>query len=182
MNTASNRFLISICLLSLILTACNKEKIESNGKVSALLNGMFWQGEIRAATRFDKLDLVMEKYQHIGNNFLPWETMQIVYFQKNLLKQRIIPSDSLKVYAPWDAIHAYGNFSTAQSDGDVACDLYQIIESDSTNNWVRIDREAGNYSQVWGSFAMHLYRTQTCNSTVYPDTLLITNGKFEFGL
>jgi hypothetical protein len=100
----------------------------------------------------------------------------------NLNTQKLINGDSVSIYAPWNAIDAYGSFGTAQSDGDVGCDFYEIIESDSTNNWVRIEKQSNEYNEVWGSFSMHLYRTRTCSSTIYPDTLLITNGEFHFKL
>jgi len=167
---------ISICI------ACKKDKQPDQGTGSALINGAYWEGKIRASERFEKFDLVLEKQKKIGGTWVDWETIGLVYFNKNLQTQKLINSDSIKTFAPWDAVDAYGSFSTAQDDGDVTCDMYGIIESDSTSNWVRIDKQKNNYSEVWGSFGMHLYRKRSCSSTIYPDTLFITNGQFHFVL
>jgi hypothetical protein len=172
--------LLGIAFLSQI--SCKKETVNTNGQASALINGTLWESDVRIATKYDKFLLVMEKHKQIGNESVPWERMSIHYFDKNMLQQNIINADSIAVYAPWDAVSAFGSFITSQDDGDVECDAYKVIENDSTNNWVRIDRETGDYKEVWGSFGMHLYRTNTCNVSIYPDTLLITNGQFHFSL
>ncbi len=177
------KILFFALMIFVCFSTCKKEGIiYSNGKASAMVNGMLWESEVRVATLYDKFDMTLEKYKNIDGNLLPWETMGIDYFNKNLQYQNIIASDSIKSFAPWDAVNAYGSFGTAQDDGDVECDFFVVIESDSTNNWVRIDRESNNYNEVWGSFSMHLYRTNTCNVSIYPDTLLITNGQFHFEL
>lgn len=175
--------LFAFCVLALIAnTSCKKERIETYGNATALVNGTYWQGEIRVETRYNKFDMLVEKYKRIDGVYVPWEIFGFLYFEKSTERQKLINHDSIVAFTPWDAIHAYGSFSTSQSDGDVACDFYKVIETDSTNNWVRIDKEKGNYTEVWGSFGMHLYRTRTCSSSIYPDTLMITNGEFHFEL
>jgi hypothetical protein len=175
--------LLCFCLTLLVgVTSCKKEKIDSKGTAAAYINGIYWQGEVRIISRYGKFDMTLEKYKRIEGTNVPWEIMGIQYFNKNLNTQKLINGDSVSIYAPWNAIDAYGSFGTAQSDGDVGCDFYEIIESDSTNNWVRIEKQSNEYNEVWGSFSMHLYRTRTCSSTIYPDTLLITNGEFHFKL
>lgn len=178
-----SKILLFSLLIIICFSTCKKEEIVySNGNASALMNGMLWESELRTITRYDKIDVTMEKYKNVNGNSIPWETISIQLIEKTDNKQNIIKSDSIKSYAPWNAVHAYGSFSTAQDDGDVECDFYRVIESDSINNWVRIDSENNDYNEVWGSFSMRLYRTNTCDASIYPDTLLISGGKFHFKL
>ncbi len=169
----------------LFFSSCKKEHLDEipyTGNVNALINGVLWEGDAHMLDRGSTFHLGGDKYKDIGNGIVvPWEHLGMAYINKSVgNRQKIIPEDSLYFTIPPQTIHAYGAFGTSQDDGDVACDLYQVLGNDSVNNWVRVIRQENNYSEVWGSFSMHLYRIYTCNVSTYPDTLLITNGSFYF--
>lgn len=173
-------------LACLVMISCVKDEtdeIETKGKASAMVNGKLWIGEVNVFNRGDKMNIIIDHFKEIDGVIVPWEGIGILMVHKKEDSiQRIFKSDSLLATAPWLVTHVSGSFSTSQELGHVACDYYEIIEQDSINNWVRIDKQQDNFSEVWGSFEMHVYRTDSCKISEYPDTLMITDGKFHFSL
>ncbi|AEV31830.1 hypothetical protein Oweho_0817 [Owenweeksia hongkongensis DSM 17368] len=178
-------FVITL-LFVLGMISCERDEtgdIETQGKASAKINGMDWGAEVNSRHRGDKVSIIMTHFEEIDGMMVPWEDIGISMIRKKEDSiQRIFMLDSLISTAPWLVTTVSGSFSTNQELGHVQCDYYEVIEQDSVNNWVRINQQKNDFKKVWGSFSMHLYRTSSCSSTIYPDTLLITDGQFYFVL
>lgn len=173
--------LCAILLLPLFFS-CEKNEyddIEADGSGSAMINGLHWEGKARVIIRGDKIDLILQKYTFIADEWYPEDDL--------LIGPIVLTRDSVqRVYEEYafhgpreEAPKISGSFGTI-IDGDGGCDSYEVYEADSVNNWVRIDREQGNFKKIWGSFSMHLYREKTCSESPRPeaDTLKITDGTF----
>ncbi|WP_417589825.1 hypothetical protein [Owenweeksia hongkongensis] len=179
--------LMSIFLLAVtLLSSCEKKpktEIPSDGRATFKINGIEMVTELRAGVRDSKFGFAAEKYRMVEGSLSPWETLTISELQKKTDSvQRIFNRDTIASTYPDRARHVGGYFGTPQADGDVTCDIFNVIEQDSVNNWVRINKQQDDFKKVWGSFSLHLYRTESCSSTMYPDTLLITDGQFYFSL
>ncbi|WP_417608626.1 hypothetical protein [Owenweeksia hongkongensis] len=175
-----------VFLLTGALLSCEKNaktEIPSDGKARFKINGVEMRTELRALIRNSTFEFTAEKYRMIEGSLSPWEALTISDIQKKTDSvQRILNSDTIASTYPDRARHVGGYFGTPQADGDVSCDIFEVIEQDSVNNWVRINKQQNDFTKVWGSFSLHLYRTESCSSTMYPDTLLITDGQFYFSL
>jgi hypothetical protein len=169
----------SLCFAAFFVS-CKKDKINVDGQGSAFINGAFWSGEARAHSNYDKINLSIETYKKIEGTLVPWESLGLFWMAKQThSKQRITNGDSVSAFSPWAATTANGFFGTSQDDGCIPCDYYRIIDTDTIGNWVKLNRQRDNYNEVWGSYNMHLYRKQTCNTSPYSDTLVIY-GEFHF--
>lgn len=174
------------CLVSVF--SCNKENEPQNewpsdGKASFKINGIVMNTELRALIRDTNFSIALENYRIVEGSLSPWEALSISEIRKETnLFQRILKRDTIASIYPNKARNVGAYFGTPQADGDVTCDSYYVIEQDSVNNWIVIDKQLDNFSEVWGSFSLHLFRTRSCSSSIYLDTLLITDGKFHFSL
>lgn len=168
-----------------MLTSCETEEasptIESDGAGSAKINGMAREAIVIRHDKGSKFTIVIEKY---GEN-LEYDAQEsigiyLVGKQRDSLQQ-IYPVDTVLGMFPHLATKVYGSFHTSQQgNGDVLCDSYQVIETDTVHNWLRIDKQVNDFAEVWGSFEMKLYREIGCNTSPYPDTLHITEGRFYY--
>lgn len=162
------------------LSSCNKEDEpqndwHSNGKASFKINGEVLNTEVRAVIRDGKYSIWMEYYREKFGELWPMETLGIRYLvNKEDSIQRIFSGGKFGT----DTV--FGSFDT-RSDIHIGGDSYAVIEQDSINNWVRIDKQQNNFKEMWGSFRMHLYKASD-RTDLYADTILITDGKFHFSL
>lgn len=167
------------CLVSVF--SCNKENEPQNewpsdGKGSFKINGSVLSTEVSGQERDGKFLIFLEHYREQYDELWPWETLGIKHLSKKTDSVQRVFNDH-----PFITDTVGGSFGTLQSY-DVLCDSYIVIEQDSINNWVRIDKQQNDFKEVWGSFSMHMYKEDGCASSLYADTILITDGKFHFSL
>ena len=62
--------------------------------------------------------------------------------------------------------------------GDTACERF-VPDSTYNNNFIQITRMSADTSIVDGVFNMKLVKIQDCPDRDYPDTLMITEGRFH---
>lgn len=176
----------SLFMLLLLVMACETENREHewpiDGYVTALVDGKPWGGTVNLIERYYEFTLVLNQFKEVNGVNQPMEHGEIIFIEKKSdTIQRIFERDSV-IIQPYLMTQATGMFSTSQGESRVLCDFYEVIEQDSINNWVKVDKQLGDFNEVWGSFSMHLYRVESCSSSTYPDTLLITDGKFHYSL
>ncbi|WP_417608622.1 hypothetical protein [Owenweeksia hongkongensis] len=174
-------FLFTVTLLS----SCKKDStidIPSVGKASFKINGELLETEVRAKKRGDKFLMALEKYRMSGGEPSPWEVLSIEYVHNKLDSvQRIYNIDSLGTIAP-ELVTQVSGFFSSRKFYDVGCEIFEVVESDSINNWIVLDGQRNNFNEVTGRFALHMYKVHGCDAEKYPDTLLITDGQFYFSL
>ena len=170
-----------LVLSILVVIGCKKDQIVQTSvhSMSVEINGNIWSGDTKVAPS-ERLNFYSITYKTIDGVKVNWEQMGFGYFDMSLARQRIYPFDTNAVFDPFIAKSA--SFSTNQDDGDVGCDLFDVIEADSLDNWVQITQEKNNFGEVWGVFQVSLYRVNGCAASIYPDTLRLTNGTFHLVL
>jgi hypothetical protein len=168
-----------------MLTSCETEEAsttnEYDGTATAEINGVVWEAGVFKSSREDKFSLRFDKI--LEDEYV--DASESINLNLIIPKEKIIQTiwnrDSTFGILPISEVDLFGSFSTSRiGDIDVTCDIFRVIESDSAHNWVSIDKEVDNFSEVWGSFEMKLYRKEGCNTSPYPDTLHITDGRFYF--
>jgi len=169
-----------ICLI-----ACKKKVYEKEtptyGKTKTEINGVIWEQDIKDVLFDDNgyFEFAAFKYKKIGGVHV---VSEILSFNK------IKPTNVRQTVKAWIAgqstnpnpFHLDARFGTSQADGDVSCDMFQILEADSLNNWIQITKEKDNYKEVWGTYSATFIRLEGCASSPYPDTLRMRNGSFHF--
>ncbi len=176
-------FTATVCLF---LWSCEVDDIpppiESDGAASAKLNGKDWEAHVFRREVASKLSILIEKYG-ADVEYDASESISFYLVAKELDSlQKVYEIDSAYgTVAPSVSTKLYGSFGTSRvGNGDVTCDIFQVIEADTAHNWVRIEKQVDNFTEVWGSFEMKLYRKEGCNTSPYPDTLHVTDGRFYF--
>jgi hypothetical protein len=82
------------------------------------------------------------------------------------------------------AIESSTSFFTMTSDGDVLADTYELVESDSLNNFFNITAQKNNFKEIKGEFSATFVRIELSKHTQFPnlDTVRIRDGKFHLFL
>jgi len=167
----------------LLLINCRKDNMEDRtaidtalGTMSMKINGTTWNGQITSINK-EEIGYLAQTHKYISGVKIPWEGFGMGNFIKVLGTFRIEGYDTNSVFNP--SLSKTASFGTSQDDGDVGCDLFKVIESDSLNNWVNIWQEKDDFKEVWGTFQVSLYRVAGCASSPYPDTLRLTDGQFH---
>jgi hypothetical protein len=153
----------------------------SLGELSMNINGSSWNGNVRTINE-ERYIIIAEKYKSIDGISVPWEILYLALLDKNDTTITLHVEDYALVHTQPELARTYASFSTMQDDGDVWCDLYEVVESDSINNWVHITQQNKNFTEIWGEFSITLHRKSGCPSSVYPDTLRIKDGEFHIYL
>ena len=149
------------------------------GELSMKINGNDWAGVVRTGVYSNRLRTVDDKYKKVEKNLsIPWEIFSLQLVDKTINNQRIYMQDSLAYIQP-EISKTYVSYGTVQDDGDVVCDLFDVAEADSVNNWIQITKEKNGYKEIWGMFSVTLYRVEGCATSSYPDTLKIRDGNFH---
>jgi hypothetical protein len=78
-----------------------------------------------------------------------------------------------------DTNKVMSSFNTLSDDGDVLCHIYDVLESDSLNNWIKITKYDAQRKTIEGDFSITFIKTRECNTLSYPDTIRIREGKFS---
>lgn len=168
-----------VLLLTLSAFGCENEKAEPNlNSFKAKLNGSDW---IIAGIGLDnntKFGMVCGKGKKIDGVEVPWQSLSFSVVRKSIGFQRLYKETQLLNTNP-DSANTCASFSTTQDDGDVLCDIYEVIEADSLTNYIQITKETGNYKEVWGTFSVNFVRTRGCSESTLPDTLRIRDGQFH---
>lgn len=170
-----------LVLSILVVIGCKKDQIVQTSvhSMSVEINGNIWSGDTKVAPS-ERLNFYGLTYKTIDGVTVTWENLSLGFFDMAQGKQRIYPYDTNAVFNPYLAKTA--SLEAYQADGDVGCDLFDVIEADSLDNWVQITREENNFGEVWGVFQVSLYRVNGCAASIYPDTLRLTNGTFHLVL
>jgi hypothetical protein len=183
-------FTIGICSFC-VLTYCAKAKgipakpvpkdiIDTNlGRVDFYLNNQHTSDfHCSVGTLNNKIVLGGYKLKNVGGQLVPFHYFSICIAHKELMRQRIFRI----VYGgdPYsDNPNTWANMTTAQDDGDVACEIFDVDQNDSTNNFVQMTKEKNNYSEIWGNYSMTFVKTSTCSNALYPEVVQIRNGYFH---
>jgi hypothetical protein len=82
------------------------------------------------------------------------------------------------------ALKTSASFYTMASDGDVQADTYELVESDSLNNYFNITYQKNNFKEIKGEFSATFVRIELSKYTQFPDldTVRIRDGKFHLFL
>src|SRR5690606_1220489 len=123
----------------------NPELPKSMGELSMKINGNDWAGVVRTGVYSNRLRTVDDKYKKVEKNLsIPWEIFSLQLVDKTINNQRIYMQDSLAYIQPGIS-KTYASYGTVQDDGDVVCDLFDVAEADSVNNWIQITKEKNGY-------------------------------------
>lgn len=170
-----------IGLLGIILilgNACgnkNGEGVSPRSYFRAELNGKDWEGSVKGGFN--------------GEN--EWYLGAVVYADKQQLIHRevlgiySIPLHKGKFILKHDKNDSTtlglpgSNYGTLKDDGDVACDYYDLLLSDSINNYIELTEVGTEQKRFKGRFSVTYLRTNTniCDETKL-DTLRFRNGEF----
>lgn len=155
--------------------SCKKDpKIVVKGELTVNINGVEWVGSINKPTA-TKFDINATRYKSIDKVFVNESGLLISNIPFELKTSTLKKID----FTQQDQKNLFCGFFTYQDDGDVACDTYEIIETDSVNNWIKVTKQTNNYAEVWGTFSATFFRKQGCSATKYADTLRFRDGVFH---
>lgn len=152
----------------------------TKGTVTATINGVLWRG-FPHVDSLNNFSFTATQYRKSGNNYLPQEIFSIFKIRKIIVSQIIHKSDSTLNLTPLIA-KTSAFFGTFKPDGDVTCEDFSVIDSDSANNLVQITKQINNYSEVYGTFKLSLIKTINCSTSHYSDTIKLNNGYFHLKL
>jgi hypothetical protein len=173
--------IFSIVIILCAYSGCKKDSdTPSIGTLTVKVNGIEWTGKVRMVNQ-ERFSIVVDKYKSISGVEVPWEILSLSLLNKNNYVQRLYIKDVNVTINP-DSAKTYASFGTMQEDGCVGCDNYQVIETDSVNNWFQITEQRNNYSEIWGKFCVSFYRVLSCSTSIYPDTLKFREGAFHLQL
>ncbi|MBX3163352.1 MAG: hypothetical protein KF900_02635 [Bacteroidetes bacterium] len=149
------------------------------GRVSAEINGKqehFFVTTDTVRNKLSRFNIYFgASYPSSYNN----KSVTIGGIEKNLISQRIY---TLTLDTNIVQIRTNAMFYTTWNDGDVLCEVFEALESDSLNNYVMITKQNNNYEEVFGTFSLTFIKTQDCEGRHYADTLRIRNGYFHLYL
>jgi hypothetical protein len=178
-------FLLPVLLCTFAFSTCKKDKAAPEGNyfgyAKAEINGV--------SVNYNKANgaLLYNLNDSISLNFEKWDgsvlkesiSIQKIYKGTNL-SQRIYKYD----YTETRIKKLSSGYYTLRDDGDVVCDLYNIYEPDSLQNYIIISSYNPQTKEIRGTFqATYLIdsaRVATigkCRATA-PDTIRIRNGEF----
>lgn len=180
--------IINVILLSLLplLFACNKNKtITTKGKAEAEINGVKWASNYGILNINDSLiTFHFTKGEFIRGDFSPNEYLRCFSAHQELGRQPLLDIPFHNLSSASIEGRGFALFNTYLQNGRKLCSQYMIHKEDSANNWIRIEREEGNFNKVWGSFSMTMitdtswHWSGNCSRNPYTDTIRITNGTF----
>jgi len=177
---------IVLCILfCMCIIACKKKVYEKEmptyGETSTEINGVKWSNDIKDVIYDEKgFSFFAFKYKEVGGVHTVFEILSFHKIEQTKDRQTVRAWIIGQPSSNPDSIYLDATFTTTQADGDVSCDLFQILETDSVNNWIQITKEEGNYNEVWGNYSATFTRHSGCASSPYTDTLRMRNGSFHF--
>ena len=159
----------------MVMNSCRKNDDNSGSEkasISSSLNGGTWVcDDLYASQKGDYININVYKKNQYGDNH---ENLNFSCIRRNLLRQKVKPHNAATKF---DSLQS--TFYTLQG-GDVACDYYDVLTSDTENNYIQIEGERNNYKEIWGNFSMTYIRTESCSpNSLWPDTVRLREGKFH---
>lgn len=173
--------IIFLCLLiSTIFSFCNKENNSEYGTLKVKLNGDKWTGKVNVNTSMvaGKFTIGVSRMIKMEGVYICRDQLGLSFLYRTKDQQRLFSTDSIANYDPANS-RTSASFGTTQDDGDVMCDLFEVIDSESENNYFIITKEENDFSEIWGKFAVSLKKTISCSASEYPDIIRFTDGEFH---
>lgn len=163
--------ILVIFTLLLATAGCNKNHKLPDAKASTLVNGENW--EVKKVWAFNS---------DVGVNTLDFSlSFDKFGYSSGLLFNNVSRSpgkQTLRKKIPGSIHLIYSALFNAQ-ESDVTGDEYDVLDIDSTNNWIEITKEKDNFSKnIYGQFSVTLIRKKKFENSPFPDTLRFTNGTF----
>ena len=163
------------CSFLIFAGSCKKDRDKLLVREVAMnINGSAWMST--NVTYHRSYDIF--RFDAIGsekNGISRKETFALGYLERDLLPHRFTVPKYISQFQI-----GVGFFFSNGLEADGGCDSYVILEADSANNKYQITREAGNFSEVWGTFSGTFIRDDSCSESIRKvDTLYITNGTFH---
>lgn len=160
-----------------LLFSCNKDYETDDqywGTVTAIQNGQAWSAKVigNNNSNTSAFNLSFSRFNEAG---FERESIGVLNIPKKNGWNRLYKVDYLNP----DSLKTTAVYYSLTDDGDVICDHYNVIESDSLSNFVQVDSYDKNSSEVSGKFSFKmLIKLPKCNSSA-PDTLVFKNGSFH---
>lgn len=179
------QFIVASFLI-FVFAKCKKDKLEPDGQYFG-----YAKGEINGVVvNYNKANggLLYNLADSVSLNFEKWDglilkesiSVQKIYKQTNL-PQRINKYD----YTAIRIEKLSSSYYTLRDDGDVVCDVYNIYEPDSLQNYIIITSYNFQTKEIKGTFqATYLIDSSRvagvgkCRPSA-PDTIRIRNGEFH---
>ena len=164
--------LIILCILGV---ACKKSQDEYYwGQLTATKDGSTWKAKPTAArnTEFkDRIDIVADVYNQQG--FL---REQIYFFE---LKRGTERQNLYRTGTFDNQMKAGAHYFTSTDDGDVGCDVYDVLAQDSLLNYIQLTEINPLTRILSGTFNVRFVidRLPKCDPSA-RDTIVFNNGAF----
>ena len=167
-------FLVAI---TLIFSSCGKDKDSNDpGQATATFNGSTWTAKASfapSALASTCFNLAFRTYSSQG--FLRQE-LTVLNIPRRVGLNRVWTIDFT---APSDSTKVGCHLATLIDDGDILCDKYRIVSTDTAFNRLEVQQYDLAGKRVSGSFNLKFaVSLPKCNPSA-PDTILLTNGQFS---
>ncbi len=169
-------------ILALVIFSCgDDDNVDPQrqfdfGSITALKNGEHWSAEIHGFDNNGQWDYFGIDSRVYNQQGFERENFVVLRLPKAILLDEIIPicgnncNDSNQ-----------GIFGTSTVDGDVNCDIYNIVEELSSENQIEITEYDSESKEFRGTFRAVFAideNREKCNPNA-PDTIRFTNGEFH---
>jgi hypothetical protein len=167
----------------LLFTACKKDVPDANvpsfGFAKATVNGMpTTYNKVRGGFTSDSFDEFVFSFR-IYDGLNRKASLSIGPIKSPVMgRKRVVKS-------PYGSGILTSNYYTLRDDGDVLCDIYNVYEPDSLNNFIDILAYNPQTKEIRGRFQLTYLIDSTrlatigrCRTTT-PDTLRIRSGEFH---
>lgn len=145
------------------------------GSITAFKNGVSWSAEIHGVDNDSQWDYFGVDIRIYNDQGFEREGLIFSYLPKSESNGILIETCGVNCFEPYQS-----SFITSTADGDVNCDVYQIVEELSNENWIEITEYNYDTKEFRGTFratfAIDEDRTR-CDPNA-PDTIRFTNGQF----
>lgn len=169
-------------ILGLFLTICaiacdRKYVVPPFHFCTAILNDEVWHAnfaDISSAHNFKDSGLDIGAFNSCKYNDTSYGfSLHLLYLRNTLEKQFLSKYSSGKKLSS-------GLFVSLQQY-DVTGDEYDILESDSANNWIQIIKANKNFTRdIEGKFSCTFVKYKSFHESPFPDTIRIREGYFYF--
>ena len=165
----------SLFIISLFFSCEKDNQSNHTGQASAQFNNSSWNAKVitsKISSSENRFNMAMQMSN--GQGILRQELV-FLNIPRKVGPERIWSFDLMN---PMDTAKVSCSLATIIDDGDVLCERYNVIASDSASNQIRIDQYDRSQSIVAGTFKLKMaIRLPKCNPTS-PDTIYFTNGAF----
>ena len=161
-------------LLSILLLSCIKDDTGTViGRASALKFTAPWEATV-ISTSNDSADAYFNlEFKRRAPDGVLLEAIHVFNIPKKLMRHRLFPVDSLRLADTSRQMAGY-----IRMNADSICDRYNVVESDSTGNFLQVDTYHVNSGTIKGVFSLRLAVQLPKCSQLAPDTLIFQNGVF----